>query len=39
MQISNRSPYLPEIDLMYEYTLVLDLDETLLHFFFVFIIL
>ena len=35
MLISNTSPYLPEIDVKYQYTLVLDLDETLVHYFYV----
>jgi len=31
---SNTSPFLPPIDKKYEYTLVLDLDETLIHYFY-----
>ncbi len=32
--INNIPPYLPPIDSKYKYTLVLDMDETLIHFFF-----
>jgi len=32
--INNISPFLPPIDSKYKYTLVLDMDETLIHFFF-----
>lgn len=35
MSVSNTAPYLPAIDNKYNYTLVLDLDETLVHFFYV----
>jgi CTD small phosphatase-like protein 2 len=33
-QVSDTSPYLPPINPKYKYTLVLDMDETLIHFFF-----
>ena len=32
--INNNPPFLPEINPKYKYTLVLDMDETLVHFFF-----
>ena len=32
--INNITPFLPPIDSKYKYTLVLDMDETLIHFFF-----
>lgn len=35
MSISNIKPFLPAIDPKYVYTLVLDLDETLVHYFYV----
>jgi hypothetical protein len=36
--MSNNTPYLPGIESKYIYTLVLDLDETLVHFFYVRVI-
>ena len=32
--VKDTAPYLPEIDKKYKFTLVLDMDETLVHFFF-----
>ena len=32
--ITDNAPYLPEMNKKYKYTLVLDMDETLVHFFF-----
>ena len=39
MSISNSQPFLPPIDPKYVYTLVLDLDEPLVHYFYVSLIL
>ena len=39
MSISNTSPYLPAIDQKFTYSLILDLDETLVHYFYVQLLL
>ena len=35
LNVDENNPYLPKINSRFNYTLVLDLDETLIHFFYV----